>query len=131
MPDPRLSRILIVDDEAAQMRALCNTLKDHGYETTGVTKGEDALETLRETKFELLLADLMMPGLDGLALLRAAQQSDPDLVGIIMTVLARALTVRRLRIENAALETSLRQRTVELEVANKELDAFSFSVAHD
>src|SRR5258708_4915470 len=104
----------------------------------------------------------MMPGLDGIALLCAARQFDPDLVGIIMTgegtiataveamrsgaldyilkpfklsailpVLARALTMRRLRIENAGLEASLRERTVELEAANKELDAFSYSVAHD
>jgi len=160
--DARPSRILIVDDEAPQMRALCDTLKDQGYETTGFTRGENALEALKETKFELLLADLMMPGLDGIALLRAARQIDADLAGIIMTgegtiataveamksgaldyilkpfklsailpVLDRALTVRRLRMENAELERSLRGRTVELEAANKELDAFSYSVAHD
>src|SRR6185503_5871253 len=96
--------------------------------------------------FELLLADLMMPQLDGIALLRAALGIDKDLVGIIMTgqgtvdtaveamkvgahdyiikpfrlsailpILNRAISVRRLRIENAKLEQGLRERTIELE----------------
>src|SRR6266852_5802636 len=150
MPDLPLARILIVDDETAHMRALCDTLTDQGYQTTGFARGESALEALQQSKFELLLTDLMMPGLDGIALLRAARQLDPDLVGVIMTgegtiataveamrsgaldyilkpfklsvvlpVLARALTMRRLRVANAELEVSLRRRTVELEAANK------------
>src|SRR5258708_13025411 len=83
--NPQRHRILIVDDEAEQMRALCNTLPDHGYETTGFTDGKSALESLQSARCDLLLADLMMPGMDGIALLQAAQQIDPDLVVIIMT----------------------------------------------
>jgi signal transduction histidine kinase len=176
MPKSEPPRILIVDDEAEQMRALCNTLPDQGYETAGFTDGESALESLRSAKYDLLLADLMMPRMDGIALLQAAQKIDPDLVGVIMTgegtivtaveamktgaldyilkpfklsvilpVLSRALTVRRLRIENKELEQSVRERTSQLEVANreleaankeleaanKELEAFSHSVSHD
>src|SRR5258708_23670817 len=117
------------------MRALCNTLPDHGYETTGFNDGESALASLKPAKYDLLLADLMMPRMDGIALLHAAQEIDPDLVGVIMTgegtiataveamktgaldyvlkpfklsvilpVLSRALTVRRLRVENKELE---------------------------
>ena len=80
-----LARILIVDDEAAQMRALCDTLRDQGYETAGFTSGEDALRALQEKQFDLLLTDLMMPGMDGVALLAAALKIDPQLVGILMT----------------------------------------------
>jgi signal transduction histidine kinase len=79
------ARLLIVDDEAAQMQALCNTLEDNGYETVGCANGEVALATLQRAPFDLLLADLMMPGMDGIALLRAALAIDPTLVGIIMT----------------------------------------------
>jgi light-regulated signal transduction histidine kinase (bacteriophytochrome) len=74
-----------VDDEEAQMRALCNTLSAEGYLTAGFSSSELALETLRKQPFELLLTDLMMPGLDGIALLAAAKSVDPDIVGIVMT----------------------------------------------
>jgi len=72
-----LARILIVDDEAALMRALCDTLRDQGYETAGYTTGEEALAALQEQPFDLLLTDLMMPGMDGVALLAAALKIDP------------------------------------------------------
>ena len=80
-----LARILIVDDEAAQMRALCDTLRDQGYDTEGYTAGEDALGALRGSQFDLLLTDLMMPGIDGVELLAQALKIDPHLVGIMMT----------------------------------------------
>jgi len=83
--DTAKARLLIVDDEAAQMQALCHTLEDNGYETVGCGSGEAALAALRSAPFDLLLADLMMPGMDGIGLLRAALAIDPTLVGIIMT----------------------------------------------
>jgi diguanylate cyclase (GGDEF)-like protein/PAS domain S-box-containing protein len=79
------ARILIVDDEAAQLDALCAALRDHGYDVTGCTKPDDALKALHKAQFDLLLADLLMPGMDGATLLAAATKVDPQLVGILMT----------------------------------------------
>ncbi len=85
MPDTDLARILIVDDEAAQMKALCNTLRDEGYVTTGFASAKAAVDELRSQKFDLILTDLMMPEMDGITLLRSALEIDPSLIGIIMT----------------------------------------------
>jgi hypothetical protein len=79
------ARIIIVDDETAQMRALCNTLQDHHYETTGFSAPKEALAAIRHREFDLILADLMMPEMDGISLLKAALELNPDLVGIVMT----------------------------------------------
>lgn len=156
------ARILIVDDEAAHTMALCNTLREEGYTPVGFNSAKDALATLHKESFDLLLTDLMMPEMDGITFLRAALETDANLVSIMMTghgtidsavkamksgaldyilkpfkltailpVLARALVVRRLHMENAQLTRDLRARTIELEAANKELDAFAYSVSHD
>src|SRR4051812_23064720 len=79
------ARILIVDDEVGQMKALCHTLRGEGYETVGFSNGPAALGELRKNQFDLLLTDLMMPGMDGITLLREALALQPDLVSIIMT----------------------------------------------
>ena len=154
--------ILIVDDEAAQTQALCESLRATGYKAAGFTEPEAALSALASEPFEILLSDLNMPGLDGIALLREALKIDPDVIGIIMTgqgtidtaigamksgafdyilkpfrlsailpVLARGLSVRELRRQNAELERSIEARSAELEAANQQLDAFAHSVAHD
>jgi signal transduction histidine kinase len=85
MSAPPQVRLLIVDDEAAQMTALCRTLNIEGYETTGTVSPNEALQRLRDERFDVLITDLMMDELDGIALLRAAHAIDPDLAGIVMT----------------------------------------------
>lgn len=85
MPTTSLARLLIVDDKAALMTALCNTLQDQGYTTTGFTSAKEALTALHNQEFDLVLTDLMMPEMDGIDLLRAAQEMDRNLVGIVLT----------------------------------------------
>lgn len=78
-------RLLVVDDEIELMTALCEILAEQGYKTVGVSSGSDALRELGRQDFDLLLTDLMMPGMDGIQLFRAALEVDPQVVGIIMT----------------------------------------------
>jgi two-component system, sensor histidine kinase and response regulator len=80
-----IAKLLIVDDEVAQMTALCHTLQDEGYTTIGFSSSRAALTAMRDQEFDILLTDLMMPSIDGIALLSAAQEIDPDLVCVVMT----------------------------------------------
>jgi two-component system, sensor histidine kinase and response regulator len=78
-------RLLVVDDETAQMRALCDTLGAEGYTVQGFNSPVVALQSLRPGDFDLLLTDLMMPDMDGIALIAAAREVDPDIGAIVMT----------------------------------------------
>jgi DNA-binding NtrC family response regulator len=78
-------RILVVDDEVELMRALCDSLSAENFAVKGVSAPKKALDELRGGNFDLMLSDLMMPDMDGIALLRQALQIDPNLIGIIMT----------------------------------------------
>jgi signal transduction histidine kinase len=77
--------LLILDDEAPHLKALCDTLGAQGYLTTGFTSPNAALSALRSQPFDLVLTDLMMPEMDGIDFLKAALQINPRLVGVVMT----------------------------------------------
>jgi two-component system sensor histidine kinase/response regulator len=79
------ARLLIVDDEAAQLRALCDTLRLEGYTTQGYGSGQEALAALSPGEFDLLLTDLMMPVMDGITLIDAAKKIDPSIGALVMT----------------------------------------------
>jgi signal transduction histidine kinase len=83
--DESRGRLLIVDDESAQLQALCDTLGSDGYITEGFESAQLALRALQQGRHDLLLTDLMMPHMDGIELIVAARQVDPDLGAIIMT----------------------------------------------
>src|SRR5207253_6379757 len=85
MPGIPLAKLLIVDDEAPQMEALCKTLELEGYSASGFTSANEALTALHSGEFDLLLTDLKMPEMDGVSLLRAALAVDGNLVGVMMT----------------------------------------------
>jgi len=55
----------------------------------------------------------------------------PFTLSFLIPVLMRAISVRALRVENSALQRGMRARTAELEIANRELESFSYSVSHD
>jgi PAS domain S-box-containing protein len=83
--NPPVGKILVIDDEPKLRSVLVESLHKQGFEVVGCGSGSDALAELHERDFDLLLTDLMMPKMDGIALLKSALKIDPHLVGIIMT----------------------------------------------
>jgi DNA-binding NtrC family response regulator len=80
-----VGKILIVDDEIDTVGVLHNFLEENGFTVTSSLSAGKALDLLRTHSFDLLITDLDMPEMDGIELLNAASEVDPDLIGIIMT----------------------------------------------
>ena len=75
----------MVDDETNARNALAELLRDEGYTVETAPDGFKALPKLEEFAPDLLLTDLKMPGMDGIALMRKAQEMDSDVVAVVMT----------------------------------------------
>jgi len=80
-----MPRILIVDDDPNLLRLLSLRLKSEGYGVAEASSGEQALALLRDVPPALLITDLQMGGMDGMALFAAAQRDYPTLPVIILT----------------------------------------------
>lgn len=81
----RNGSVLIVDDEIDMVGVLHNFLEENGFVVVATLSARKALELMRAHNFDLLIADLVMSEMDGIELLNAAWEIDPDLIGIIMT----------------------------------------------
>ncbi|MEP7011153.1 MAG: sigma-54 dependent transcriptional regulator [Acidobacteriota bacterium] len=77
--------ILIVDDEEVLQDVLSTLLRREGYATISATTGEEALELIEREEIDLILLDLMLPGLSGREVLRQIRQRDPEQVVVVIT----------------------------------------------
>jgi excisionase family DNA binding protein len=82
---PGRTRVLVVDDEASIRDLLSKTLALAEYDVDVCPDGRSALERMRMYPYDLLIADLKMPGMDGLAVIREAKRYKSDLPVIIIT----------------------------------------------
>jgi two-component system cell cycle response regulator CpdR len=80
-----MARILIAEDEEPVRSLLARALAADGHDVATAVDGADALEKLTAGTFELLLTDIQMPIMDGIALALAAARDDPDLIILLMT----------------------------------------------
>ena len=78
-------RVLVVDDEASIRDLLAKTLALAEYDVDVAPDGRSALERMRLYPYDLLIADLKMPGMDGLTVIREAKRYKADLPVIIIT----------------------------------------------
>lgn len=92
-----MSRILIVEDEAATGLALAESLQDDGHEATHVTSVESALEQLRQGAVDLVITDLRLPGRDGQSLARRVLAGRRPLPVIVLTAYGSAEVLEELR----------------------------------
>jgi two-component system response regulator AtoC len=80
-----LHSVLIVDDESSMRHLLSVILVDRGYEARAVATAEEALKELSARDYDLVLTDVRMPGMGGLALVRELQRTTPDLLVVVMS----------------------------------------------
>jgi len=78
-------RILIVDDDDGMRRLLVRVLGREGYEPLAVASGREALAELAADPFDLVVTDIQMPEMDGVALLHRIKEFDPGLPVIVIT----------------------------------------------
>ncbi len=69
------NRILLVDDEKSIALVLKGVIRDLGYDVVIAYSGEEALETLKNSAFDLMITDIKMPGMDGFDLLHIVQDA--------------------------------------------------------
>jgi len=77
--------IMIVDDDVSILDVLRQSLSMEGYTCEAFTRGEDALDALERTPAEVLLTDIVMPGMRGLELVSKAKRLHPSMTAIVMT----------------------------------------------
>lgn len=81
----RKARILVVEDEAAIRNGLLDVLVFHGYEVDAAADGPSGLEKALTGKFDLILLDVMLPGLDGFSLCNRIREQDREQAIIMLT----------------------------------------------
>lgn len=80
-----MPRILIAEDDPAVRRFVARALTHRGYEVTAAEDGIAALEALSDASYDLLLTDIVMPGLDGIALALKVTREHPGMPVLMMS----------------------------------------------
>jgi DNA-binding NtrC family response regulator len=79
------TKILIVDDELIMRESLAGWLERDGHQVKSASSGEEALELLEDTRYDIWLVDIKMEGISGLEVLRRVKESDPDVAVVMIT----------------------------------------------
>jgi DNA-binding NtrC family response regulator len=81
-------RLLIVEDEVTLCESLKRVLMREGYQVEAVDSAETALTHIRETSYDLVITDIVLPGIDGIELLRRMKEGYPEQIVIVITAYA-------------------------------------------
>ena len=86
MSNQPIIRILVVDDESSIRRALRPSLMELGFQVAEASRGEEALQALRASTYDVVLLDMNMPGIGGIETLRRIRAFAPRLPVLMLTV---------------------------------------------
>ena len=78
-------KVLVVDDDPAVRKSIDRVLSSKGYAVITAENGEEALQTMEQSPFDVVLLDMRMPGQDGLSVLRTIKQKWPESEVVIIT----------------------------------------------
>jgi len=84
-------RIIVVDDDVIMLQAIKNRLAKEGYQVFATTDAQDALDTLQDEKFDLIISDIMMPYVSGIELLSAIKNAKRQINKKIPIIIISAL----------------------------------------
>jgi two-component system, cell cycle response regulator CpdR len=80
-----MAKIILAEDDDDMRRFLVKALEKAGHEVTSFGEGASAFEEIKQTTFDLLLTDIVMPEMDGIELARRASELDPSLKIMFIT----------------------------------------------
>lgn len=78
-------KILVVEDDADLNRSVCSFLNQSGYEATGCFNAEDAFDAMYDNVFDLIVSDIMMPGIDGFEFVKSVREISDEIPILFMT----------------------------------------------
>jgi two-component system, cell cycle response regulator CpdR len=81
----KMAKIILAEDDEDMRRFLCKALEKAGHHVTSFAEGASAFEEIKQTTFDLLLTDIVMPEMDGIELARRAAELDPALKIMFIT----------------------------------------------
>jgi CheY-like chemotaxis protein len=93
MADGAIGRVLVVDDDIHIRHFLSQALVDEGYEAVTAADGIEAIAAIRRRRPDVILLDLMMPGMSGLAFLDIYRQSPPPHAPVIVITASRVTSL--------------------------------------
>ena len=77
--------IILVDDDKYSLETLSKLLTEDGYKVVGCLNGKEALEKMKNKKYDIIITDLRMPEMGGIELLKNIKKINPEISAIIIT----------------------------------------------
>lgn len=82
------AKLLIVEDEETLRESLRRVLHHEGYEVDSVESSEAALEVIRDKHYDIVITDIILPGMNGIDLVRTCRKRNPEIILIVITAFA-------------------------------------------